>query len=244
MDSTYIDDYAQNSYNQSSPRAIFLNGCLKAAVPPITAAMLRKKINSTMNLAHMGIGNTLAVILATAISNMPYLQALNLCDNNLEDSGLTAIIDSVSKHKDIQILDISQNIMNEQASASLAVFLGDPKCSLQVLRLSDSDIEDSECAQFVDVLMNNRNLKELDMSKNLLGKDENLNAVKPDCVTAGESLASLLRLKTCSLQTLNLHWNMIRLEGAEVLCESIRFNTTLVDLNLSYNAIGRAGANV
>ena len=44
------------TFNQGSPRAIFLSGCLKLGIPPLTAAMLRKKINSTMNLAHMGIG--------------------------------------------------------------------------------------------------------------------------------------------------------------------------------------------
>jgi hypothetical protein len=43
-------------FNQGSPRAVFLNGCLKLGIPPLTAALLRKKINSTMNLAHLGIG--------------------------------------------------------------------------------------------------------------------------------------------------------------------------------------------
>lgn len=35
---------------------------------------------------------------------------------------------------------------------------------------------------------------------------------------------------------------MIRLEGAEVLCDSIRYTSTLRELNLSYNAISRSGA--
>lgn len=35
-----------------------------------------------------------------------------------------------------------------------------------------------------------------------------------------------------------LHWNMIRLEGAEILCDSIRNNSYLTDLNLSYNSLG------
>ena len=42
------------------------------------------------------------------------------------------------------------------------------------------------------------------MSNNLLGKDENLNAVQPDFVTGGESLSELLSNPHCPLQTLNV----------------------------------------
>jgi hypothetical protein len=47
-------------------------------------------------------------------------------------------------------------------------------------------------------------LQELDMSNNLLGKDENLNAVQPDFVTGGESLSELLSNPQCPLRTLNV----------------------------------------
>ena len=43
---------------------------------------------------------------------------------------------------------------------------------------------------------------------------------------------------------LQLHWNMIRLEGAEVLCNSLRTNSVLTNLDLSYNALGSAAAGV
>lgn len=42
------------------------------------------------------------------------------------------------------------------------------------------------------------------MSNNLLGKDENLNAVQPDFVTGGESLSELLKNPHCPLRTLNV----------------------------------------
>lgn len=41
-----------------------------------------------------------------------------------------------------------------------------------------------------------------------------------------------------------LHWNMIRLEGAEVLCDSLRTNRVLTNLDLSYNALGSSAAGV
>ncbi len=47
---------------------------------------------------------------------MPHLQVRNLCDNALEDDGLFALIRSISKHKTIEIVDISQNVIVEDAA--------------------------------------------------------------------------------------------------------------------------------
>lgn len=243
-DYSYKDNAGDLNYSLGSPRAIFLSGCLKHSLPPKAQVLLRKRTSSTINLAHMGIGNKMAIVLAESLHDLPFLQVLNLCDNNLEDSGLSALLLSIKKHPTIEILDISQNIIDSQAADALADLVGNADCRLQCLRMSDANIDDSECARFVQVLMHNRHLKELDMSKNLLGKDENLNAVQPDFETGGESLAELIRIGSCPLQTLNLHWNMIRLEGAEVLCDSLRNNQHLINLDLSYNALGRSAASV
>lgn len=70
----------------------------------------------------------------------------------------------------------------------------------------------------MDALKCNKNLKELDLSNNKIGSAESLNTVMPDIVTGGEALADLLKMEACSLQTLKLSWNMIRLEGAEGHC--------------------------
>lgn len=188
----------------ASPRSVFLAGCVRYGLPPRSVAMLRKRISPILNVAHMSIGNQTAILLAEALDKMPYLQALNLADNNLDDVGLSAIIRSIAKHSTLEVLDISQNIMDDDASKALAAYIGTPDCQLKCLRMSSTDIDDKECARFVDVLMNNRQLRELDMSNNLLGKDENLNVVMPDFLTGGESIAKLLRSSLCPLETLNV----------------------------------------
>jgi Ran GTPase-activating protein (RanGAP) involved in mRNA processing and transport len=71
-----------------------------------------------------------------------------------------------------------------------------------------------------------------------LGKDENLNVVKPDFITGGESLANLLRENKCTLQSLIVSWNMIRLTGAKDFCQSLSVNKTLTYLDISYNCLG------
>lgn len=188
----------------ASPRSVFLAGCVRYGLPPRSVAMLRKRISPILNVAHMSIGNQTAILLAEALDKMPYLQALNLADNNLDDVGLSAIIRSIAKHSTLEVLDISQNIMDDDASKALAAYIGTEECQLKCLRMSSTDIDDKECARFVDVLMNNRQLRELDMSNNLLGKDENLNVVMPDFLTGGESIAKLLRSSLCPLETLNV----------------------------------------
>ena len=90
---------------------------------------------------------------------MPFLQVLNLKDNKLQDSGLSAIIRSISKSKDLKVLDISQNKIDSDAAEALADYVGNPDCLLDVLRMSVSDIDDGECDNFVNVLMHNRHLK-------------------------------------------------------------------------------------
>jgi hypothetical protein len=203
-DHSYKDPKMVSSYTPASPRAIFLAGCLRHGLPPRAHVLLRKRISTSINLAHIGIGNQMAKVLADALPSLPYLQAINLSDNNLEDDGLSAIINAIAKHPTIEILDISQNTIDSEAANSLANFIGNADCRLQCLRMSDANIDDGECAAFVEVLMNNRQLKELDMSKNLLGKDENLNAVQPDFTTAGEALSALLKEGLCPIQTLNV----------------------------------------
>lgn len=160
LDDPSPDDPAMlSSYSVASPRAIFLAGCLQNNIPPVTVALIRKKISSTINLAHMGLGTPIAKVLAPCLSALPYLQLVNLSDNNLDDEGLSVLIRAISRHPTIEILDISQNIIDNGAAEALADFLGDPECRLQCLRMSSANIDDGECANFVDVLMNNRHLK-------------------------------------------------------------------------------------
>lgn len=59
IDIKFDDLSVVDSYSINSPRAIFLAGCLQSKIPPITIALLRKRISSSINLAHMGIGNNI-----------------------------------------------------------------------------------------------------------------------------------------------------------------------------------------
>ena len=123
----------------------------------------------------------------------------------------------------------------------LANYLASSNCVLQRLHLSRSDIDDAETTKFIEALASNTSLEELDLSHNLIGKDETLNSVKPDVTTGGEAIATLLRENKSSLKILKLSWNMIRMSSAVDLCDGLSFNKTLTYLDLSYNTIGVDG---
>lgn len=67
IDIKFDDLSVVDSYSTNSPRAIFLAGCLQSKIPPITIALLRKRISSSINLAHMGIGNNIYASLSVVI---------------------------------------------------------------------------------------------------------------------------------------------------------------------------------
>jgi Ran GTPase-activating protein (RanGAP) involved in mRNA processing and transport len=78
----------------------------------------------------------------------------------------------------------------------------------------------------------------------MIGRSENLNAVKPNIITGGEALAALLSCNTCHLQSLHLSWNLLRMDGACSLAESLAINCHLIFLDLSYNSIGQQGGEL
>lgn len=76
------------------------------------------------------------------------------------------------------------------------------------------------------------------MSNNLLGKDENLNAVQPDFVTGGESLSELLSNPNCPLRTLNVTLHSINLFAAILFYKCI--NLCLSSASLEYDQARRS----
>ena len=185
----------------------------------------------------------MGLIFAESLKELPFVHTLDLTDNNLSDVGLNPIIKSVISLPNLTDLNLSQNVVDGESSKALAAYLSTASCPLKRLVLQSADVDDEECQMFVASLMvsNNTELMELDLSRNIIGKSENLNTVIPDIITGGEAIADLLAANACHLQTLHLGWNMIRLDSAIELAKSLAGTTHLTYLDISYNAIGKDG---
>ena len=228
----------------TSPRTKYIAACLKKNMNPRMSLILRKRISSDLNLQHQGMGDTLGVLFADSLKELPYVHSINIADNNLTDVSIGPILRSIILMSNVTSLNISNNMIDSKSTRALADYLRSSTCSIKKLILQKSDIDDSECHMFVEALKENSSLLELDLSNNKIGQAETLNTVQPDYITGGEALADMLASNSCHLQYLNLAWNLIRLDGGIALAGCVATNKYVTHLDLSYNALGKDGGEV
>ena len=224
-----------------SPRTKYIEGCLREKLNPRASLVIRKKLTKKLELQHLGFGDDYGKLLAESLKDLPFLESINIADNNLTDDGLGPIICAIVKIPGLLEVDMSQNEIGSVAAEAMGTYLESESCTLKRLILKNADVDDFEGAAFITALMKNKSVKEIDLSNNKLGVAENLNTVMPDITTSGEALAELLRNPNCQVQTLKLAWNMLRLDGGIELASSLAYNKSLTYLDLSYNALGKDG---
>lgn len=190
-----------SSYRPNSPRAVFLVECMKDKLPPSAMAMIRNSLTTELNLSHLGLGDQVVGNLAKAISSLPFLEKLNLCDNRLTDFSLFELINSIANSSSIQHMDISDNRVSVKTTKALNNIISKPICSLRSLCISNAGISDSSCRHLLESLKENKTLETLDLSKNSLGMEELVGSNKH---TSGYFLAELLSKDTCPLKNLDV----------------------------------------
>jgi Ran GTPase-activating protein (RanGAP) involved in mRNA processing and transport len=77
----------------------------------------------------------------------------------------------------------------------------------------------------------------LSLTNNKIGAAEIQNVATPDFTTGGEALGTMLQKNTTLLE-LDCSWNFIRLESACAVAQSLTVNKSLQVLKLSYNGFG------
>lgn len=226
--------------NFISPRTKFIASCIDRGLTPLPSLVMRKLFNTKINLSHFGIGDARGCAFAECLITLPSIESINLCDNSLTDVSLYPLINACSRIPGLQELNLSRNKIDAKASAALAAFLSSPTCPLYRLVLDASDVDDGECAAFVECLETNQHLREVDLSNNLLGSEESI----PGARTGGAALADYLVTKGCRLKYLKLAWNGIRQTTAKTFAAALGRNTTLTYLDLSYNGLGSAAGEI
>jgi Ran GTPase-activating protein (RanGAP) involved in mRNA processing and transport len=174
---------------------------------------------------------------------LPFIESINIADNMLTDVGMGPIILAAVNISSLLELNLSQNEIGPVSAKALFNYLINASCTLERLILNSADVDDYECERFVEAIKDNKSLLELELSHNKIGSAENLNTVMPDLITGGEALADLLRSENCRLKSLKLDWNLIRMDGAIDLANSIASNKTLTFLDLSYNSLSTQGGS-
>jgi hypothetical protein len=132
-----------------SPRSKYIDSCIRKRLNPRASLILRKNFTKRLNLQHHGMGDDMAILFAEAIVEVPYIESINIADNNLTDVGLGPIINAVIHMKDLIDLDISYNTIGPVAASSLSTYLAKESCPLQRLVLRRADVDDGKCKTFM-----------------------------------------------------------------------------------------------
>lgn len=220
----------------TSPRTTFIGGCIREGINPLSRIIIRKKLSSVLNLERFNLGDITGKILAECIHQLPFVDSVNLADNNLTDFSLKHLLNSMMKIETLTNLNLSRNKIDGYSSTALAKWCSSPACTIRILTLQHADVDDGECNDFVSGLYTNSRIRELDLSHNFIGQKEGMKGV----ITGGTALAKYLESNKCGLTTLKVSWNSIRLDSACELSRALAINNTLTFLDLSYNGMGSA----
>ena len=93
----------------NSPRTTYLVGCAKLNILPRPSLILRKNLTKTLDLQHQGMGDLMATVLAESMKELPYIQSINLKDNNLSCTGLVPIFNVIAHIPNLLCLDVGYN---------------------------------------------------------------------------------------------------------------------------------------
>ena len=194
------------------------------------------------NISHNNITCLVADYVAYFLSRNTKLEQLDLSHNNLEAAGAIKICGTGLTN--LSTFNISHNGITAEAEDEIAAFLSgntklqilDLSCNssmiilkvlphtpvLSSLKISDCNVIDEATDKLGNILLHNTLLQELDLSYNSL------------------SLRILKGMKNIlNLVTLNVSHNEIIDEAADELANVLLHNTSLQELDLSYNSLSK-----
>ena len=208
-----------------------------------------KKLQNVSTLTSLKVSNcniNAVDELSTVMDNNMLLQELGLSYNNLSKSDFSIILKKMKKISNLITLDVSHNMITDEASDELETVLLH-NLSLQQLNLSHNNfsslsvvnllknvsnlmkinisytrITNTTVNSLVDLLICNPSLKEINLSSNHISAS---NAVK--IFNAMENISNL--------EAINISNNMITDEAAESIATVLSHNNKLKSLNLSSN---------
>ncbi|XP_053543279.1 NACHT, LRR and PYD domains-containing protein 3 isoform X2 [Ictalurus punctatus] len=151
---------------------------------------------------------------------------------NLTDKGIQALTSALSsKSSCLRELKLSGNILRQSGVKILSEGLQSPHCKLEILDLSECEIQAEDCRSLFSALnLNPSHLRKLDLSFNPLGQSGIF------------FLSDALQKPQCRLETLKLFNCQLNSQSCAHLAEALNNNSSLIELDLSKNDLKYYGA--
>ncbi len=125
-----------------SPRTKYLTCCIREDLKPLPNLIIRRDYTTILDLSHFGMGDEIGKVLAESLQYLPFIEAINLNDNNLTDDSLQYLIESIIAIKSLKVLNLSRNKIDGYSSEALSNYVSRPDCPLITLILQNADVDD------------------------------------------------------------------------------------------------------
>ncbi|XP_048036227.1 NLR family CARD domain-containing protein 3-like isoform X3 [Megalobrama amblycephala] len=186
---------------------------------------LKKYISTNLGQNHMSPDEVLQKLLPVVEAS----RSAELSDCCITDEGCAALASALRSNSHLRELDLTENKIGDGGLTLLSDGLKDPHCKLEKLTLWNCNITDEGCAALASALRSNSHLRELDLTENKLG-------------CRGLTLLSDgLKDPHSKLEKLKLYDCGITAEGGAALATTLRSNSHLRELDLTWNKIGGGG---
>ncbi|XP_078528378.1 NACHT, LRR and PYD domains-containing protein 3-like [Lissotriton helveticus] len=161
------------------------------------------------------------------------LRELSLFDCGITSASYATLAVALRSNRSLLDLDLGANKLLGDAGATLICdALKEPDTRLQKIRLFDCSITSASCAALAAALRSSRSLLDLDLSVNPLGD------------AGGTLICDALKHPDTRLQKISLSECGLTAASCAALASSLSSICSLLDLVLSHNSLGDAGATL
>ena len=183
--------------------------------------------NESLNIKQFMIGDKYAEALGSGLK-LSVVNKLNLAQNRLHPSGGLKVLQGLNFG--VRELDLSNNRLGETQACieHLATIIKDRRYHIEKLILDSNKLGDAHVQVLAEALMisSYKPLKVLSLGENQIGD------------VGIEAIAEMLDVNSTGLKELRLLWNNITSKGGNKLADSLKSNSQLRVLDLSWNALG------
>eukprot|EP01041_Mallomonas_annulata_P004132 gene4132-8209_t len=229
-----------------SPRTRFLVDCVAGNIPPRPAYLIRSDVLPKLDLSRHYMGDKVAQMLSNALLGLPLLAELDMSENKLSDVGIVTVIEKITVCSELRILNLSGNKVEKKGIQAIATYLNDENCQLTTLVMRNTSLDDYKLRTLFKAISENTNTKlvHIDVGQNSIGSTEATYGIHSDVPSGGVIIGEYLSSTHCKLQILKVDWNMIRAESAVKLARGLKLNSSLLELDVSYNGFGLHGGEM
>ena len=198
----------------------------------VTEAIKQEACCTSLYLTDCDIDDSVCKALANGLVGCRTLRQLVLCNNRIDIEGLAEVFTCCTQ---ITSLDITRNCISDARSNITAIAESMKNCTnLQKLNVSYNNFGDAGAAALAHCLKHLINIRTLSMRCTGIG-DAGARSLAE--VSTG---TNALLIERCV--NLDMSYNHIGDIGAVAVAESLRYSTSLRELNLTGNKIGDEGA--